>query len=254
MFLPMNKLFIILLFIPFFADAQVGMLLRPLEEEAQGTPSGPGLISDLKIWFRADTLVTYPSNEVTHIGNIVTGEDFMYQDGQNSISYQAGQTTMQFTQTGQFQLLPSPNYLFTGDTITVIILHDPSTTGIQDMIYLDDQSTYGTKVQVSKNGVQIRSDRSGNYSYYTGFYLTSKALFYVEIPVADLVDSRVEVNGTQYNPQWAFGSQVMTTNVNKILFGRLNSGVFYELCVYDRALTSSEKTFINQYFTDRYGL
>jgi hypothetical protein len=102
--------------------------------------------------------------------------------------------------------------------------------------------------------VQIRSDRSGRYSYYTGFNLTSKALFYVEIPVADLVDSRVEVNGTQYNPQWAFGSQVMTTNVNKIWFGRLNSGVFYELCVYDRALTSSEKTFINQYFTDRYGL
>jgi hypothetical protein len=95
MFLPMNKLFIILLFIPFFADAQVGMLLRPLEEEAQGTPSGPGLISDLKIWFRADTLVTYPSNEYQHIGNIVTNEDadFMYQDGQNTISYQAGQTS-----------------------------------------------------------------------------------------------------------------------------------------------------------------
>jgi hypothetical protein len=250
----MNKLLIILLFLPLFADAQIGLLLRPFEEAEQGTPSGPGLISDLKIWFRADTLVTYPSNEVTHIGNIVTGEDFIYQDGQNSISYQAGQTTMQFTQTGQFKLEPTQNYLFTGDTITVIILHDPSTTGIQDMIYLDDQSTYGTKVQVSKNGVQIRSDKSGNYCYYTGFNLTSVGLFYVEIPAADLVDSRVEVDGTQYNPQWAFGSQVMTTNVDEILFGRLNSGEFYELCVYDRALTSSEKTFITTYFNNRYGL
>lgn len=251
----MNKVILTFIcLIPLLTSAQPGLMIGQEEEAESAPPSGPGLIPDLKIWFRADTLVTYASNTVSAISNIVTNEDADYFDGSNTISYQAGQDSLQFTGTGYFDLFPPINYIFTGDTITVIALHSPSSTSIKDFLYVDDAETYGTKVQLAQNGVQIRSDLSGRYSYYTGFNVSSKGLFYIEIPAADLVDSRVEVDGTQYNPQWAFGSQVMTTNVDKVQLGRNNSGVFYEVCVYDRALTSSEKTFISAYFNNRYGL
>jgi hypothetical protein len=260
----MNKLLVILLFIPLFADAQIGMLLRPLEEEETGGgPSmpAPNEISDLAVWIRADTLVTLSGSTITDLKEIVSGTSA------NAIlgSPQLSGDHIVFSATGSYIYWFSLSPTLNGSAITYVIVYDPGNNN--EFVLAGNGSTAFSTVKPTGGYSELDASfgtLEGNITFSSGW--TDKSVVVIRAP-APKTTSTVElrVNDTDIGVSSTTGSSAIDEPLNTIAIGvgydytgsatpKFAQGDFYELIIYDRELTSTEEDNLVQYLYNRYSI
>jgi hypothetical protein len=262
-FSPMNKLLIILLFLPFFADAQIGMLLRPLEEEETGGGGDgslyPGDIADLVSWIVADSTasVTYSGGEVTSITDLVSGGTFSLQPGQSYTNPQHD---------GEAIVIPPSGFV----VVQQVTGTKPSVSGNFIIAGVAHNVNQQSRTNATITGLSNASSSVGidysNYDVYVGTdYLTfptvrsQKEAFVIDFTGSTLSDVDVYVNNSLLSPSnsptTSIPSMSPSTAYN-FTVSVFNTGTFkiYELLIIDASLSASDREALFQYFYNKHSI
>ena len=253
----MNKLLIILLFIPFFADAQIGLLLRPLPTETGGViPLYPGNITDLVSWIVADSTasVTYSGGTTTVAKDLVTNTSFTLvspapgHDGE-AIVLSSG-TTYNVSAFGG--TLPS----FSGN-FTI--------AGVSENVSGQSKGGPASTSFINGSFADIGVDYS-EYDFFAGGDTlnfttprTGKEAFVIDVNGSTLADVDVYANNSLLTPSNSPTTSIPSmSSVLGYFFATfiINTSDFkiYELLVIDNSLSASDRASLFQYLYDKHSI
>jgi hypothetical protein len=259
----MNKLLIILLFLPLFADAQIGLLLRPLD--AGGIDTIPSTLPGLVQWLRADTFVITTGTEVDNWNALVVGRNF--QDFSNKPDYYGSGTTA-YIDFPSNDILYRPAFggglnLYGNERTVILVIYSEGTSGfIYNHIGV---SSDGGKFQINANA---SIDVDGGLQTFTSSDIPLNEWCVLRAQAEDLdasssieVDeTRLYVNGSESTITVAGNNTTINTTTTRTQylaggpFSGFWTGRVKEVIVYNRILSSVEITALQNYFNTRYSI